>query len=78
MTSKATTPRGFSTAVEICELLGIHEQTLARWIKAGLPTHQPIRRGRRLFVRAEVLAWVQSRCITPKPDQAPNQEGSVA
>lgn len=48
---------------EVCEYLGISHPTLYRWMKQGLPSHQinpP--RGRRLFDRGEVDAWIYSRC----------------
>jgi excisionase family DNA binding protein len=61
--------RQYLTANQVCELLQISRRTLTSWIRAGLPVHQMVRRGYLRFDEDEVRAWVQSRCITPTPDQ---------
>lgn len=63
-------PGGYLSINEVCEYLGISHPTLYRWLKQGLPSHQinpP--RGRRLFVQAEVDAWICSRWSANLPSQ---------
>ena len=45
------------TRKEIAEYLRISLVTLADWVKRGLPRHR--KRGRVLFLKSEVLAWVK-------------------
>lgn len=67
------------TAAEVMELLRIVSPiTLKRYIDAGLPVHQPMPGGQRLFDKAEVVAWIKSRWTAKTPDQPPaesNGEG---
>lgn len=59
----------YMTSAEVLKLLRIESLiTLQRYIKAGLPAHQPIPGGQRLFDRAEVIAWIKSRWIATTPD----------
>jgi hypothetical protein len=53
------------------EVLHIADRrTVARLINVeGLPVHTATR-GRRLFIRGEVIDWLISRCIDTAPDQA--------
>jgi predicted DNA-binding transcriptional regulator AlpA len=64
-----TTTKRYLTAVELAEQLGVNYATIGRWRSQGLPTHQVVKRGVRLFVLAEVQAWIESRCIEPAPGQ---------
>jgi hypothetical protein len=58
------------TAAEICAMLRIESlMTLDRYIKAGLPVHQPLPGGRRLFDKAEVIAWLKLRWTAKTADQ---------
>lgn len=47
---------------EVCEHLGgVSHNTVAAYIRAGMPAHQLMRRGRYLFDLAEVDRWIYSR-----------------
>jgi predicted site-specific integrase-resolvase len=43
---------------ECHEFLGVSESTLRRYMKAGLPYNQIVKRGRVLFNRDEVIKWI--------------------
>lgn len=56
------------TSVQLKEHLGIRSDvTLTRYIRLGLPAHKVGKAY--LFDLIEVDRWIQSRCITPAPDQ---------
>ena len=58
------------TSAEVMELLRISSLvTLQRYIDAGLPSHQPMPRGQRLFDKAEVIGWIKSRWTAKTPGQ---------
>jgi predicted DNA-binding transcriptional regulator AlpA len=69
----APPPEGWFTARQIREYLQISEPTLYRWLRAGLPSHQIVPGGRRLYLPSEVQSWIQCRCIAPAPDRAGEQ-----
>lgn len=64
MTIQPTTPQnlpqdGFTRLMPLARLLGIHHQTLRRWVKAGkFPKPQTLN-GVMLFNNAEVVAFTQ-------------------
>ena len=47
------------TRKEIAAYLRISLVTLSDWLKRGLPVHRKKKRGRVLFIKSEVLAWVK-------------------
>ena len=58
------------TSAEVCAMLRIESlMTLDRYIKAGLPAHQPLPGGRRLFDKAEVVGWIKSRWTAKTAEQ---------
>jgi hypothetical protein len=65
------------TSAEVMRLLRIVSPiTLRRYIDAGLPVHQPMPGGQRLFDRAEVNAWIKSRWTAKTPGQQPSAESN--
>jgi excisionase family DNA binding protein len=59
----------YLTVDEALEHLTISRPTLYRWLKLGMPSHQPVPGGRRLFDPAEIDAWLKVRCTSPSPGQ---------
>lgn len=56
------------TLSAICDRLGKSPATVHRWIRLGMPKHQPAGKGGDLlFQPDEVDEWVKSRCsdLTP-------------
>jgi excisionase family DNA binding protein len=47
------------TRAEIAKYLRISLVTLTDWVKRGLPVHRKRKRGRVLFIKAEVLVWLK-------------------
>ena len=47
------------TRVEMAEFLRISLVTLGDWVKRGLPVHRKRKRGRVLFIKAEILEWLR-------------------
>jgi hypothetical protein len=47
------------TRVEIAKYLRISLVTLTDWVRRGLPVHRKRKRGRVLFIKAEVLVWLR-------------------
>ena len=47
------------TRTEMAKFLRISLVTLGDWVKRGLPVHRKRKRGRVLFIKEEVLAWVR-------------------
>jgi len=57
----------YLTVADVCRMLHVHENTVYRWItERGLP-HKRVGR-KYLFLRADVLAWVES--VSPTGDAA--------
>lgn len=57
-------PPGYMTVPEVAAYLGVSRQTIWRWLRdLDFPSHQPSGpRGRRLFKRSEVDAWIDAGC----------------
>jgi excisionase family DNA binding protein len=47
------------TRAEMAKYLRISLVTLTDWIRRGLPAHRKRKRGRVLFIKAEVLVWLK-------------------
>jgi hypothetical protein len=47
------------TRAETAKLLHVSLVTLTDWVRRGLPARRSRRRGRVLFIKAEVLNWLQ-------------------
>lgn len=47
------------TRQEIAAYLRISLVTLSDWVRKGLPRHRKKKRGRVLFIKSEVMAWVK-------------------
>jgi excisionase family DNA binding protein len=61
-------PEPFVDAETVAAHLGVVRMTVYRWIRDfDLPSHKLGRL--RKFKISEVDRWVQSRCITPTPDE---------
>ena len=62
---------------EVCKMLGIHSNTLQRWIEKGVPIpfHQVPGMGR-YFILEDVAAWWHStkNYVPPSPPQTAAQE----
>lgn len=62
------TDEKFLTVADIVALLGVHEQTVRRWIKEdGLPALMFGRRSGYRVREAELMAWLEDRYATGKP-----------
>lgn len=61
------TDEKFLTVAEIVAMLGVHEQTVRRWIKEdGLPALMFGRRSGYRVREAELMAWLEERYGTGK------------
>jgi hypothetical protein len=47
------------TRAEMAKYLRISMVTLTDWVRRGLPVHRKRKRGRVLFIKAEVLVWLK-------------------
>jgi predicted DNA-binding transcriptional regulator AlpA len=49
------------TRAEMAKFLRISLVTLTDWVRRGLPVHRKRKRGRVLFIKSEVLDWLQQK-----------------